>query len=135
MFRADDERPILVDLGLVRDLSSSSLTQDWAPRGPGTPFYSSPEQLNNDKRLISWKSDQFSLGVVVSVCLTGKHPYQWGFNNERDAVIAVAQRKPVPESFKTQMTEQDFGFLASMVEPWPIRRIQTTENLIRVFQK
>ena len=76
MFRSDDDVPILVDFGLVRDLSGVSLTQTYLQQGPGTPFFASPEQLNNDKHLIDWRSDQFSIGVVLGICLTGNHPYQ-----------------------------------------------------------
>jgi serine/threonine-protein kinase PpkA len=37
MFKEDGVTPVLVDFGLVRDLADVSLTQTWAPRGPGTP--------------------------------------------------------------------------------------------------
>jgi hypothetical protein len=60
-----DPTPALVDFGLVRDLSETSLTASWLPRGPGTPLFASPEQLNNEKALIDWRSDQFSIGVIL----------------------------------------------------------------------
>jgi serine/threonine protein kinase len=75
MFRTGFADPVLVDFGLVRDLSQSSLTATWLARGPGTPFYSSPEQLNNDKGMIDWRCDQFSIGVTICHILTEQHPY------------------------------------------------------------
>ena len=69
------DRPIIVDFGLVRDLSATSLTQTFLLRGPGTPLFSSPEQLNNAKAMIGWTSDQFSLGVVLVAGLLGRHPF------------------------------------------------------------
>lgn len=92
MFRLSNQTPVLVDFGLVRDLSQSSLTQTWLPQGPGTPFYSAPEQLNNDKQMIGWRTDQFSLGVVLAICLLGRHPFQDGAMTSADVVQAVAQR-------------------------------------------
>ena len=76
MFRKNQPEPVLVDFGIVRDLSQTSLTASWWPSGPGTPFFSSPEQLTNDKALIDWRSDQFAIGVIASLLLTGRHPYQ-----------------------------------------------------------
>jgi len=57
MFRDDSRTSVLVDFGLVRDLSASSLTHTWVNRGPGTPYFAAPEQLNNQKRLIDWRTD------------------------------------------------------------------------------
>jgi serine/threonine protein kinase len=133
MFREGDERPVLVDLGLVRDLSMSSLTQSWMMRGPGTPYFASPEQLNNEKRLISWKSDQFSLGVVLSICLLGRHPYDTGGLQPGEIVAAVAERKGIPTSFEADAAQNGLPGLARMVEAWPIRRYQRTEEMIGVF--
>jgi serine/threonine protein kinase len=67
MFRGADGPPVVVDFGLVRDLGEESLTKTWAGRGPGSPFFAAPEQLNNDKHLIDWRTDQFGLGVVLSI--------------------------------------------------------------------
>ena len=133
MFREGDDRPVLVDLGLVRDLSISSITQSWMVRGPGTPYFASPEQLNNEKRLISWKSDQFSLGVVLSICLLGRHPYDTGGLTPAEIVAAVAERKDVPTSFKTDVAENGLSGLVRMVEGWPIRRYQHVKEMIEVF--
>jgi serine/threonine protein kinase len=133
MFREGDDRPVLVDLGLVRDLSITSITQSWMIRGPGTPYFASPEQLNNEKRLISWKSDQFSLGVVLSISLLGRHPYDTGGLNPLEIVAAVAERRDVPTAFKTEVTENGLSGLARMVEGWPIRRYQNVKEMIGIF--
>lgn len=94
MFRREHDAPVLVDFGLVRDLSASSLTQTWLPQGPGTPFYAAPEQLNNEKSLIGWRTDQFSLGVVLGICLTGQHPFAEPAMTMPETVAAVARRAP-----------------------------------------
>lgn len=51
LFRDDKKTAVVVDFGVVRDLSDYSLTPSWAMSGPGTPFYAAPEQLNNEKIL------------------------------------------------------------------------------------
>ncbi|MDQ7792888.1 MAG: serine/threonine-protein kinase [bacterium] len=134
LFRANDDGPVLVDLGLVRDLSLSSLTVSWAMRGPCTPFFACPEQLNNDKYLISWKSDQYSLGVVLWFCLTGEHPYQRvGISNE-DTINAVVERQPVPATVVEQSRELGLWGVPIMLEPWPIRRFQEPSEMLTAFE-
>ena len=76
MFRFNDAEAVLIDFGLVRNLNASSLTQTFQLQGPGTPLFSSPEQLNNNKELIDWRSDQFSLAVTLCYSLFGVHPFQ-----------------------------------------------------------
>lgn len=93
MFRGENQEPVLVDFGLVRDLSQPSVTMTWLPTGPGTPFFAAPEQLNNDKHLIDWRTDQFSLGVVLSIAACGLHPYQLAGEDPLGIVWQVASRK------------------------------------------
>jgi serine/threonine protein kinase len=56
MLRTGISTPVIVDFGLVRDLTASSLTDDWQPRGPGTP-YLAPRAVVNAKVLIDWRTD------------------------------------------------------------------------------
>ncbi|MGO4780240.1 serine/threonine protein kinase, partial [Lysobacter sp. 2RAB21] len=64
LFASDGQTPILTDFGVVRVLDQPSLTRDFVGFGPGTPAYAAPEQLNNEKQLIDWRTDQFGLAVV-----------------------------------------------------------------------
>lgn len=134
MFRKDSHNPILVDFGLVRDLSQSSLTQTWLPNGPCTPFYAAPEQLNNNKHLIDWRTDQFTLGIVLAVCLTNKHPFLSDPNApESAAVVAVGNRERVSGWFEDFATEHNLGFLIRMMQPWPNRRFNDPNEIISEF--
>lgn len=126
---------VLVDFGLVRDLAQSSLTHTWLPHGPGTPLYSSPEQLNNEKTLIGWRSDQFSLGVVLSMCLTAKHPFQFSGATIPEAVDAVSRRLPLLDDFKQTMSALRFPWVPKMVELWPIRRYLTPKLLLEAMEE
>ncbi|MGC9967437.1 MAG: serine/threonine-protein kinase [Syntrophobacteraceae bacterium] len=131
MFRREANEPVLVDLGLVRDLSQPSLTKSWLPRGPGTPYYSAPEQLNNEKHLIDWRTDQFSLGLVIGFCLTGVHPFQSDGATVPEAIEAVAQKKGCSEWFAEKLQELSWAPVLKMLEPWPNRRFNVPELLIK----
>lgn len=129
MFRRVDGAPVVVDFGLVRDLSRSSLTRDWLAQGPGTPFFASPEQLNNEKHLIDWRSDQFALGLVLGLCLTGRHPWaQQGFTDGQ-TVEAIAERAGPSPEFILAALSAGLSVLVTMVAPWPVERIRTPDEL------
>lgn len=80
MKRKDNGKYVLLDLGLAFDLDDKSLTQFGSV--PGTVMYFSPEQLDiYHKRDIDFRSDLFSLGIVLYQSLTGQHPfYQYGMD-------------------------------------------------------
>ena len=68
--------PVIIDLGIARLLDYQSLTLTFAPFGPCTPPYASLEQLQNSKRKIDHRSDQFTLGIVAAqLALCGQHPF------------------------------------------------------------
>ena len=130
MFRKGSMDPVLVDFGLVRDLSQSSLTATWIPNGPGTPFYASPEQLNNDKVMIDWRSDQFAIGVIVGHLLTGQHPYQSDAANPGSAVYAALERRGPTKEFQEEMRNRELLAVVKMVGAWPVQRFPHPDEVL-----
>lgn len=136
MFRsADDDVPILVDFGLVRDLRRVSLTLSYLQQGPCTPIYASPEQLNNDKHLIDWRSDQFSIGVVLNICLFGSHPYQQTGQTDAQTVEQVITRSTCSPECNEKTSRLGCGFLTKMVSPWPVDRFPHPDLIMRELEK
>lgn len=133
MFREDGTTPVVVDFGLVRDLGARSLTQTFVMQGPGTPLFAPPEQLLNDKGLIDWRSDQFSLGVLLSICALGAHPYHVDGDVPMEIVTRVAGRNALPESYRQACKAAGLTSLAKMVEPWPVQRYRTPDLLARAW--
>lgn len=134
MFRKASSEPVLVDFGLVRDLSQTSLTATWLPNGPGTPFYASPEQLNNDKAMIDWRSDQFAIGVVAGHLLTGQHPYQTDPTSPSTAVYAALERRGPTKEFQATMKKIGLAPVVKMVSAWPVHRFPHPDQALAALK-
>ncbi len=129
MFRDDRRTPVIVDFGLVRDLSASSVTASWVIRGPGTPYFASPEQLNNEKHVIDWRCDQFGLGVTLAISTFGVHPYWAAGDTPETTVERVAMRGSPSVDFISRCGYEGLATLGRMIQPWPILRYRTASDL------
>ncbi|MES2643872.1 MAG: serine/threonine-protein kinase [Myxococcota bacterium] len=129
----EDGSIVLVDFGLVRNLGQPSLTQTWLAQGPGTPLFAAPEQLNNDKGLIDWRTDQFSLGVSLSFSGFGRHPYAHpGDTPDRVVGRVGARERPHPD-FLSWTAANRLAPIAKMVEPWAVSRFRKPAELVAAW--
>ncbi len=125
MFRdGSNSYPVLTDFGIVRMLDQPTLTQAFAQMGPGTPAYAAPEQLNNEKALIDWRTDQFGLAIVLAECLLGHHPFLIPGKTIPEAIMVVAARQEMPVENATRLTALGFRTLERALKPWPIARFR-----------
>ena len=120
MFRGD--APVLTDFGIVRMLDQPTLTHAFMQMGPGTPAYAAPEQLNNAKELIDWRTDQFGLGIVVAECMLGHHPFLIQGKTVHEAILNVASWQDVPEVNAQRLRQLGFSCLLPALKPWPVDR-------------
>jgi len=87
-------RVILLDFGIARHLLLTSLTLDAAVFGPLTPGYGAPEQIKNNKRAISSKTDLFAWGVVMYEMLAGFNPFTQGIAARNEALDRTLNYDP-----------------------------------------
>jgi len=114
-------------------LDEPTLTRGFAQMGPGTPAYAAPEQLNNEKAQIDWRTDQFGLAVVLAECLTGHHPFQLPNTSLYDAIYAVTAKQPLPDSTASELTSLGFPSLVTALQPWPVGRFRKPSQFIEVL--
>lgn len=134
LLRAGLDTPVLTDFGIVRDLSSSALTQSFVGHGPGTPLFASPEQLRNEKALIDWRTDQFCLGITISISAMGSHPYAQDGDTPVACVSRVSQRQGPRAAFVQECEAVGLLALPKMVAPWPVHRFRSTADLLAAWQ-
>lgn len=135
MFRDGGMSPVIVDFGLVRDLTQGSLTATWAMRGPGTPLFAPAEQLLNEKAMIDWRADQFSLGVLLSFAVFGFHPYSAIGDDPAIVVERVAVRQQPAQRFVTAANAAALESLTKMVAPYPVQRFRTPYDLAAAWPR
>jgi serine/threonine protein kinase len=135
MFPAPEAPAVVVDFGIVRDLQKTSITKSYLGMGPGTPFFASPEQLNNEKALIDWRTDQFAVGVTLSVARFGFHPYEEPGENVAQVIARVAGRKGPAARFREACAKAKLSVIERMIAAWPAERVRTPEALLSMWQQ
>jgi eukaryotic-like serine/threonine-protein kinase len=79
----------LLDFGLARHLTLTSLTITAAPFGKMTLGYAPPEQCRNLKGEIDSRADLFALGVTLCECSTGQNPFRHGARDDLEILRRV----------------------------------------------
>ena len=108
MRRESNGEFLLLDMGLVFDLQDESLSISPV----GTPLYFSPEQteFNNRRNVMNFRSDLFSLGIVLYEMATGTHPFITASSLTTWEVLNnVANLAPVPPVNCRQDLPQEFN--------------------------
>lgn len=134
LFRDDPLIPVVTDFGVVRMLDEPSLTRTFLGMGPGTPAYAAPEQLNNERAQIGWRTDQFGVAIVLAECLTGHHPFLPLRGTVYDAINAVATKQKLPTSTRDELVALGFDCLLQALEPWPVSRYRRPQEFIEALQ-
>ncbi len=133
MYRAGHSLPVLTDFGVARILGESTLTQDFMGLGPCTPRYASPEQLNNEKVLIDFRTDQFGLALLLSECLLARHAFQHNGNDANGAILDVQARVPLPLQSENELTSLGFNCLVKALGPYPVTRYSDPSSFASVL--
>lgn len=130
MRQHSDGTYILLDLGLALDLEDKSLTQYGYV--PGTKIYFSPEQLDiNHKRDIDFRSDLFSLGIVLYQSLTGVHPfYKYGISDQELFSRIITQQIIPPSAIDANIPPSVSNMVCRLLSKQPSGRYRKCSLLI-----
>jgi len=125
-----DMSPVIIDLAIAREAREAGVTVTFAPFGPCTPLYASPEQATNKKSEISFKSDFFALGVIAYELLSGRNPFG-SPGDHRDTVFArVVEHAPPFLTEVSNCSGHTSGLISQLLQKAPYKRPRTPSMFI-----
>jgi eukaryotic-like serine/threonine-protein kinase len=131
IMRRNDGSFVLLDFGLALDLTDESLTKSGLV--VGTLPYFSPEQLDFAlKRQLDFRSDLFSLGIVMYEAATGVHPF-WQPGMSQSGLIGniTSLAPPAPDSLINQFPKVLSDIIMRLLNKQPHMRFRNCDLLIR----
>jgi len=115
----------LMDFGIARHERFGDLTETGT--GLGTPSYMSPEQILGDK--LDFRSDIFSVGIVLYQMLTGRKPFVE--DDSRTVMQKIRlDRYESPKKLGVEMPRKLERIMARCLQKMPANRYPTTQALI-----
>ena len=115
----------LMDFGIARHEHFGDLTETGT--GLGTPSYMSPEQILGDK--LDFRSDIFSVGIVLYQMLTGRKPF---VEDETRTVMQKIRldRYELPKKLSVDVPRKLERVMARCLQKMPANRYPTTQAII-----
>lgn len=97
----------------------------------GSPYYMSPEQVRRSKD-VDWRSDLWSLGVIVFRCVTGRLP--WSGEELGDLFIEICTDPiPVPSQIAPDLKPAIDQFVGRALTREMDKRFQSADELARAL--
>ncbi len=123
----------LTDFGLAKIIESE---HDLTKTGNvvGTPNYMSPEQLRGER--IDYRSDVYSLGIVLYHMLTGQVPFD-SANKDLVSVIykQLEEAPPLPSSLNPELPAEIEAVVLRALEKKPENRYTTVMEMLTGFNQ
>jgi eukaryotic-like serine/threonine-protein kinase len=120
----------LMDFGIARDQAFGDLTETGT--GLGTPSYMSPEQILGDR--LDYRSDLFSLGIVLYQMCTGRKPF---IEDEHKSVMHKIrlEKYPNPRKLNPEIPRELERIMARCMEKLPRDRWRSTQDLVLALER
>ena len=130
----EDDRPVMLDFGLARDLDDGSFTLTQSGEFFGTPLYMSPEQISAHRISLDRRTDIFSLAVTLYECVTAARPFD---APTREGVYQAIMVKDPPSPRKLNPAiSRDLGVvLQKALEKDRDRRYATAEEFAHDLER
>ena len=120
-----DGKPVIIDFGIARDLTASSITGTGIQ--PGSWRFASPEQYEGNKDMISYRTDFFSLGALAYFLYHQRLP----FGNTPEEIKNRFKAKDEAYAFDPGFPLQNF--CTETMKFSPAERPRKIEDLISIL--
>jgi serine/threonine-protein kinase len=132
---SEEGQPVIGDFGVAKVVNASShlMTPTLAEPGSilGTPAYMSPEQASGGE--IDYRSDLYSLGVVLYEMVTGRLPFTG--ESPREILIQHLQHAPpAPRAFNPNLSEGIEEVLLRALAKEPAARYTCAAEMVEALR-
>ena len=132
-----DFSPVIIDLGIAKSFNEG--TVDLTPgfyKNPHTIRFASPEQILDRKDEITYKSDQYSIGLIAYYLLCKKFP----FGNIDDIGPDELIKNMLNFNYTSitsaggQCCEEFENFIIKLIRPEPHQRYRTHKSIFKALE-
>lgn len=121
-------RPKIVDFGLARGMETTSNTIGFS----GTPQYMSPESADGGD--ITFRSDVYSLGVMLFEIFTGRRPFL-APSLGRLVVMHTKEAPPPPRSIRPEVPPDVEAVILRALEKNPEKRTDGAQQIAEILRR
>lgn len=125
--------PVIIDLGIAKSMREGTnvLTHPLFA-SPCTPQYAAPEQLLNYKTEVTYKSDQFAIGIFAYYLLTGKYPFGKHAELGDEAYTENVMNNNLEDIQKlnNNISDQMSNFLHRLLNIQPYKRFRNYNEIV-----
>jgi serine/threonine protein kinase len=123
---SDDGRIRVMDFGLAQIHGDPLVTKKGST--PGTTAYMSPEQLRGEE--VDFRSEIWSLGIVLFEMLTGQQPFQGNF--DQAIIYSILHEKPKSiKKINPNVSDELEQVFLGCLEKDKRKRIQSADELLK----
>lgn len=125
--------PVIIDLGIAKSMSDgATIITNPAFGSPCTPRFASPEQLTNNKTEVTYKSDQFAVGVISFLVLTGRLPFGSDVDIGVEGVVQniLSGKIESLRGLNPGVTPQLAQVIEKLLKVFPYQRFRNVEDIL-----